>query len=395
MGPLQAFLATEYAGGLLLLAATLVALVWANSPWSGAYERLWHTPLEIGFGRWPLPQDLKAWVDDGLMVLFFYVAGLEIKRELLIGELRSRRDAILPVVAAVGGMIGPAVLYLAINVGEEPQGWAIPMATDIAFALGALSLVGRRLPSSVKAFLLALAIVDDIGAIVVIALFYAEDVSGPWLAVAVALILLIAVFVRLRVRWTALYIALGLLVWLATFRSGVHATIAGVALGLLTPAVPLQRATGGTESPLVRMESLLHPWTSFVVVPIFALANAGVSLTGTAVSAAFSSSVTIGVFAGLVVGKPVGITAATWLATRSGIARLPEGTGWGRMAGIGALAGIGFTVSLLISELAFSVEATRDHARIAVLAASVVSAGIGAILLSRSSRPEDEAALST
>jgi NhaA family Na+:H+ antiporter len=418
--PLQVFLETEYAGGLLLLGATSVALMWANSPWGETYDRFWHTTLQVRLGSLSLSEDLRGWVNDALMVFFFFVVGLEIKRELLTGELRDRRAAALPVIAALGGMVGPALIYVAFNSGEQVRGWAIPMATDIAFALGVLSLVGPRIPSSLRAFLLALAIVDDIGAIVVIALFYSVDISWPALGVAGGLLLVIVAFQRLQVRWTLVYVALGLVVWLATLQSGVHATIAGVALGLLTPAEPFQRPKAVSEaahriaedtlddpfppdadaphwlrlgqlsreavSPLARMQYLLHPWTSFVVIPVFALANAGLSLNATAISAAFSSTVTVAVIAGLVIGKPLGITLAAWLGSRAGIARLPEGVDWFRLAGVGALAGIGFTVSLFIADLAFASERLRDAARMGILAASVLAAGIGALMLGLAER---------
>jgi Na+:H+ antiporter, NhaA family len=307
----------------------MLALVWANSPWRTAYDALSHTQLTIGLGDWSLAQDLQHWVNDALMALFFLVVGLEIKRELITGELREPTVTALPVIAALGGMLVPALLYLAVNRSGEPaRGWGIPMATDIAFALGVLALVGRGLPTALKSFLLALAIVDDIGAILVIAVFYAGSISlGPLLA-ACGLLALILVLQRLQVRWTAVYVLLGVGVWLATFRSGLHATIAGVALGLATRAVPFQRPravsleahrvadhtvddpeppdadahhwlhlaalTREAVSPLARLEHLLHPWTSWVVIPVFALANAGVSISGASLADAITSGVTLG-----------------------------------------------------------------------------------------------------
>jgi NhaA family Na+:H+ antiporter len=419
--PLQTFLRTEEAGGLLLLTAAVAALLWANSPWRASYDAVWHTQLTIGLGPWSLAEDLQHWVNDGLMALFFLVVGLEIKRELTTGELRDPRAAALPAIAALGGMAVPALLYLVINrTGEPARGWGIPMATDIAFALGVLAIVGRGLPTALKSFLLALAIVDDIGAILVIAVFYSGSVS-PWsLLTAGGLLGLILVLQRLQVRWTVVYVLLGVGVWLATFQSGVHATIAGVALGLATPSVPFQRPravsleahriaddtvddpvppdadahqwlhlaslTREAVSPLARLEHLLHPWSSYVIIPVFALANAGVSITRSTLGEALTSGVTLGVVVGLVVGKTVGVTVFTWLATRTGITRLPEGVGWTQLVGVAALAGIGFTVSLFITSLAFQTQAVQDAAKVGILAASLLAGLLGAFLLARSRR---------
>ncbi len=417
--PLQTFLRTEEASGILLLAAAVAALGWANSPWRASYDALWHTQLSIGLGSWSLTEDLQHWANDALMALFFLVVGLEIKRELLTGELRELRVAALPAIAALGGMVVPALLYLAVNRSGEPaRGWGIPMATDIAFALGVLALVGRGLPASLKSFLLALAIVDDIGAILVIAAFYAGSIALVPLLVAAGLLALILVLQRLQVRWTAVYVLLGLGVWLATFQSGVHATIAGVALGLATPTVPFQRPravsleahriaddtvddptppdadahqwlhlaglTREAVSPLARLEHLLHPWTSYVIVPLFALANAGVPISGSTLTDALASGVTLGVVAGLVVGKTVGVTAFAWAATRTGITRLPEGVRWRHLFGVAALAGIGFTVSLFITGLAFERPELQDAAKVGILAASLLAGLIGSLLLARS-----------
>jgi NhaA family Na+:H+ antiporter len=419
--PLQTFLRTEEAGGILLLAAAVAALLWANSPWRASYDALWHAQLTIGLGPWSLAEDLQHWINDGLMALFFLVVGLEIKRELTTGELRDPRAAALPAIAALGGMAVPALLYLAINPSGEPaRGWGIPMATDIAFALGVLAIVGRGLPTALKTFLLALAIVDDIGAILVIAIFYSGSIS-PWsLLAAGGLLGLILVLQRLQVRWTVVYVLLGVGVWLATFQSGVHATIAGVALGLATPSVPFQRPravsleahriaddtvddpvppdadahqwlhlaglTREAVSPLARLEHLLHPWSSYVIIPVFALANAGVAITRSTLGEALTSGVTLGVVVGLVVGKTVGVAVFTWLATRTGITRLPEGVGWGQLVGVAALAGIGFTVSLFITSLAFQTQAVQDAAKVGILAASVLAGLLGALLLARSRR---------
>jgi Na+:H+ antiporter, NhaA family len=416
--PLQTFLRTEEAGGILLLAAATIALIWANSPWRSSYDALWHTQLTIGLGAWSLAEDLQHWVNDALMALFFLVVGLEIKRELTTGELRQPRAAALPAIAALGGMVVPALLYLAINPSGEPgRGWGIPMATDIAFALGVLAIVGRGLPTALKSFLLALAIVDDIGAILVIAIFYSGSISPGPLLTAAGLLALILVLQRLHVRWTAVYVLVGVGVWLATLQSGIHATIAGVALGLATPAVAFQRPkavsleahriaddtvddpvppdadahqwlhlaglTREAVSPLARLEHLLHPWTSYVVIPVFALANAGVSISRSSLGNALTSGITLGVVAGLVVGKTVGVTVFTWLATRTGITRLPEGVGWGQLVGVAALAGIGFTVSLFITSLAFQTQAIQDAAKVGILIASLLAGLLGALLLAR------------
>jgi len=348
------FLETEAAGGMVLLVAAVAALVWANSPWRASYEVLWHTDLSVGLGRFVLVEDLRHWVNDGLMALFFFVVGLEIKRELVHGELRDPRVAAMPAIAALGGMAVPALLFLLVTAGGGgSKGWGIPMATDIAFAIGVVALLGSRVPASLKLFLLTLAIVDDIGAIVVIAFFYATDVQPIFLAGALALVTAMLGLRRAGVVWLAPYVVLGVGVWLATQASGVHATIAGVALGLLAPARPLTPAAVAREwagdlsddpgpaeldamtrlaqtsvSPAERLEHRLHPWTSFVVVPVFALANAGVVIKADAFDAPATAGVALGVVLGLVVGKLVGITAATWLAVRSGLGRLPEGATW-------------------------------------------------------------------
>jgi NhaA family Na+:H+ antiporter len=372
--PLREFLATESSGGIVLLAATIAALLWANL-FGGSYDSFWSTRLDIGF----ISEDVRHWVNDALMTLFFFVVGLEIKRELVSGELKDPRKAMLPVVAAAGGMIGPALIYLALNAGGPGQeGWGIPMATDIAFAVGVLALLGDRVPSGLKVFLLTLAIADDIGAIVVIALFYSSGLDLGWLLAAAGLIPAIVLLLRLRVRWVPLYAVIAIAVWFATFESGIHATIAGVVLGLLTPA----RDSSAAE----RLGRALHPWSSFVVIPVFALANAGLNLSGDAIGDAFTSTVAIGVAAGLVVGKIVGVSLAALAATRLGVARLPEGVSWRHILGGGAVAGIGFTVSLFITDLAFSNPAFVAEAKVGILGASVGAGIIGALILTTAKR---------
>ena len=407
--PLRIFLATEAAGGLVLLAATLVALTWANSPLRDTYGSFWDIELGLTLGPLELSEDLRHWINDALMAVFFFVVGLEIKRELVAGELNGWRRAALPVLAAIGGMIVPATFYVVLNAGGEgASGWGIPMATDIAFAVGVLALLGDRIPSGLKVFLLSLAIVDDIGAIVVIAVFYSGGIELGWLMAAGTGLLAIVGLRRLRVLWVPAYVVVGTVVWFATLRSGVHATIAGVALGLLTPA----RATdpGGfddvidnastlsvepdaeslravtkqgqeTVSVAERLEHLLHPWTSFIVIPLFALANAGLVLSVDATRAGLTSSVTLGIVVGLVAGKIIGIAGMSWLAIRWNLGEAPVGVERRHLVGAAAVAGIGFTVSLFITGLAFDDPALVDAARLGVLSGSIVAGLIGALIL--------------
>jgi NhaA family Na+:H+ antiporter len=403
--PLVDFLHTEAAGGVVLVAATVAALAWANSPWDGGYRALWETRLGVSFAGHALDLDLRAWVSEGLMALFFLVVGLEIKRELVEGELQDRRQAALPAVAALGGMAVPAALYLAINAGgEHAAGWGIPTATDIAMAIGVLSLLGRRVPASLKLFLLALAIVDDIGAVLVIAVVYTDRIDMPALAVAAAVVAIVAALRVARVRSHLPFAALGVALWLTMHEAGLHATLAGVVLGLMAPTQPARQpelidagaladvstlAAARETRTLARdavsvvewLEHRLHPWTGFVIVPLFALANAGIPLGGGAAGDAAGSRVAAGVLVGLVVGKPLGITAAAWLAVRLRLARLPDGAGWPGIAGVGALAGIGFTVSVLVAGLALEDPATVDEAKLAVLAASLVASAAGCAVL--------------
>lgn len=410
--PLQEFLRTSTAGSLLLLFAVAVALVWANSPWRDAYAHLWHTEAVLRVGTWHIVEDLRGWVNDGLMTFFFLLVGLEIKRELTTGELREWRAAALPMMAALGGMVMPAVLYLALNAGGAgAHGWGVPMATDVAFALGALTLAASFAPPSLKPFLLTLAIVDDIGAIVVIAMFYSGGVrSGPLLA-SVVLVLLIVGLRSLHVRAMSVYVVIGVLFWFAVLRSGIHPTIAGVVLGLLTPAVPFQRPHAVSEeahrtadetvddpsppdadahwwlrlaqlskeavSPLARVEHVLLPWSSFVILPLFALANAGVELSATALHEAATSRIAWGIVVGLVVGKFLGVWLASLAAVKLGVGKVPDGAGWGSLAGLAATAGLGFTVSLFVADLAFRRSPLLAQAKVGILAASILAGGIG------------------
>ncbi len=407
--PLQEFLHTEVAGGIVLLVATIVALAWANSPWDGAYVDLWHRPLSFDTSLFRVDEDLGHLVNDGLMAIFFFVVGLEIKRELVSGELATPRKALLPVAAALGGMLVPAAIYLAFNSsGDGAKGWGIPMATDIAFALGVLAMLGRRVPLSLKVFLLALAIVDDLGAILVIAVFYSDGISLEALTWAGVVIVGVIAAQRAGVQSVNIYLVLGVLLWVAVLKSGIHATIAGVVLALLTPSKPLhspaeadrqievllerikvaeaagqstdvyqreiERVARDAASPLNRLESVLHPWASFVIIPIFALANAGLPLSGEAVKDAVSSRVGLGIGAGLILGKFAGITIATWLVVRLGLAELPPGLRWRQISGAALLAGIGFTVSLFITGLAFSQNPDIEaEAKIGILIASAMA----------------------
>ncbi len=410
--PLVDFLHTEAAGGVALVVATIVALVWANSPWDASYNDLWGTQLVVSLGSRELDLDLRQWVNEGLMALFFFVVGLEIKRELVEGELRDRRRAMLPVCAALGGMLAPALIYTAFNAGGRgSEGWGIPMATDIAMAVGVLSLMGSRVSPSLKLFLLALAIVDDIGAIVVIAVFYTDDTQGAALLAAVGVVLAMAVMRRSGVRSTAAYVVAGVVLWFTLHESGIHATLAGAVLGLMTPTQPIRRpelidaaeladvssyqaarqtVTAARESVSVVewLEHLLHPWTSFVVVPLFALANAGIPLSRATLDDALTSSVAGGIVVGLVVGKVVGITGFSWLAVRLRIARLPDDITWWDIVGVSAVAGIGFTVSIFITGLAFGGDPLEDQAKVAILAASLLAAAIGSTLVAMAARRE-------
>ena len=412
MQPVVKFLHVEAAGGILLLVATVVALIWANSPWDASYDTLWSTNIHIEVGSYTFEENLGHVVNDLLMALFFFVVGMEIKRELVTGELRDRRAVALPAMAALGGMIVPAVIYLAFNAGGDGvEGWGIPMATDIAFALGVVALLGSRVPPAVKVLLLTLAIVDDIGAILVIAVFYTDKVEFSFLITAAVVAVVVAAMHRFHITYAPLLVLAGFVLWLTVYESGVHATIAGVVMGLLMPARPMHsqldadevvhvldgddeitaadvRRTadviGGTVSPCDRLINVLHPWTSYLIVPVFALANAGIAISSDALSS--PSSVLVGVAVALVVGKFVGVALFSWVAVKLGFAHLPPGVRWGHIHGIAAVAGIGFTVSLFIAGLAFDDELLQDDAKLGTLIASVVAAIAGAVVLSVAAR---------
>ena len=415
----QSFFRTEAAGGAVLLACATAALVAANSGWAEAYHGLWATTLAIGAAGHELSLTLHDWINDGLMALFFLLVGLEIKRESMVGELSSPRQAALPIAAAIGGMAVPALIYvLASGSGPAARGWAMAMATDIAFALGALAMVAPKAPVGLKVFLAALAIVDDIGAVLVIALFYTGDID--WHAMQMSGLCLLALMAlnRLRVRSLIPYLAVGAALWFFVHESGIHATVAGILVAFAIPVrtrinaaeysakarglldafdqgetgdqvvltskrqqnaiFALERASGDVTAPLLRLEHALHGLSAFVVMPLFAFANAGVTLGGLS-----ADRVTLAVFLGLAVGKSLGITGAAFLAVRSGLASLPQGVTWTALHGCAWLGGIGFTMSLFIAALAFDGTSLLDSAKVGILAASAVAGVIGAIVVRR------------
>lgn len=431
--PLRHFMELQASGGIVLLVATFLALVWANSPLRDSYSDFWATHVDIHLGDIEIfSHDLAHFVNDALMTLFFFVVGMEIKRELVVGELKDPKKAALPAMAALGGMAIPALVYVLFNAGGGGQlsGWGIPMATDIAFALGVVSLLGNRVPRSLKVFLLSLAIADDIGSILVIAVFYTSDLSFGWLLYAIGLLAAVRIMRTVKVWWFPAYLMVGALAWWAMYKSGVHATIAGVALGLLTPAKPLltmkeARQTARwienkdevfvvdlhwanfniAESVSVaeRLEKKLHPFVTFAILPIFALANAGVVLSGDSLSNALTSRVALGIGLGLLVGKTAGIAVFTWLSVKLKIAKLPNFVTHFQVLAVSVLAGIGFTVALFITALAFPEDdgmlmVASSDAKIGILAASAVAVIVGLALLSRAcprrdyAIPEDEAA---
>ena len=376
MGPFVRFLAIESASGVVLLACTIAALVAANSPWAEQIAEFWRTRCGFALGEFSLVKPLLLWINDGLMAIFFFVVGLEIKREIVAGELRDPRKAALPIMAALGGMVAPAMLYLSLRGdGIGRNGWAIPMATDIAFVVGFLALLGPRVPLGLKILLLSLAIADDMGAVIVIACFFSTSISLAPLALAALGLALVCLMNRAGVRSIPAYSVVGALVWLGFLKSGVHPTVAGVLLGLLTPARP---SLGELVSPLERLETALHPWVAFAIMPIFALANAGVRVEPTALT----HPVALSVAAGLFFGKPLGIVVFSWLAVKVGLARLPSGVNWPVMIGAGCLAGIGFTMSLFIAGLALEGD-LLDAGKIGTLLGSTASAIVGLLLLVR------------
>jgi Na+:H+ antiporter, NhaA family len=425
--PTQAFFHTEGPGGVLLLISSLLALALANSPLGPWMLAVLEAHLTVELGQWAYRDDIRGFINDGLMAVFFYVVGLEIKRELLEGRLSSPRQAALPVLAALGGMVVPALLYSACNIGRPgANGWGIPMATDIAFSVGVLILLGDRVPPAARVFLLALAIADDIGAIGLIAIFYSHGISWSALGVGVVILGGIGAMNRLGVRSSNAYVLASLAFWLAILGSGVHPTLAGVVLGAMTPIRPwfslysfemsavklmrrfrralsvgdfdraeaimgqVEELSRGTESKLDRRLRQVHPWSSYVVLPLFALANSGVELTGESLGRAGSSGITWGILLGLVVGKPLGIVGFAWLAVKLRIASPPTGARWPDLIGVGMVAGIGFTVSLFVSGLAFDDPTQVEDAKIGVLVASAIAGVLGFAFLRMQKRGTED-----
>lgn len=424
--PIVQFIQAEASSGILLMAAAVIALIWANSPWAVSYTQLWQAKLTVAIGTFEISKAAILWINDGLMAVFFLLVGLEIKRELLLGQLSSFRQAALPVAAAIGGMVVPALLFLVFNPsGPAARGWGIPMATDIAFALGILALLGPRIPVGLKVFLAALAIVDDLGAVLVIALFYTSEINVAALLGAVGVFAILLIFNRLGVRKPTPYALAGLALWVLFLKSGVHATIAGVLLAMTIPTrvflnardyaeqvrtvidefeasgefgehvlmsearttaiEEIERASEEAQMPLERLEHSLHPWVSYFIMPIFALANAGIPL-GAGVEQAMGSPIAWGVFAGLVIGKPIGIFAMSWIAVKTNLAALPKGVGWRHIAGVGMLGGVGFTMALFIAELALTTPEKLVVAKMGIMAASLVAGVIGFLLLKKAGR---------
>ena len=435
MRPAQAFIETEAAGGIVLVVAATAALLWANSPWSEQYFDLLHQRIVVDIGIFSVDEDLHFWVNDIAMVIFFFLVGLEIKRELVMGELASVRRVVVPLAAAAGGMLVPLAIFLLVATdGDARGGWGIPMATDIAFAIGVVALLGPRVPQGMTVLLLAVAIFDDLGAVAIIAVFYTESIAWQPLLLAGGLLLLTAAINRAGVRPVMVYVGLGIAVWAAVFESGLHPTVAGVALGLLTPlnswyrpdSYPelagrmLERFRRGlapddsvhsreqrldalltisdvsreTVAPLDRLEHELHPWVAFVVVPLFAFANAGLELGPDVLREAATSSLTWGVTLALVAGKPLGIVLGAWVAVRLG-ASLPAGVTWGRIGALGVLAGIGFTVSLFVADLAYADQELATQAKVGILVASALAGVGGYAALRLFTGPADEEPAST
>jgi len=377
---LREFLRLEAAGGIILILAAAAAMILANSPLEWLYDELLDTPVEIRIGALHLAKPLILWINDGLMAVFFFLVGLEIKRELLTGQLSSFNQAAFPAAAAIGGMAIPALVYVLVNLGspETLAGWAIPAATDIAFALGILSLLGNRVPASLKIFLLALAIIDDLGAIVIIAIFYTADLSVDALIAAVACLGALIGLTLFRVRRIAPYILVGIVLWIAVLKSGVHATLAGVVLAFF---IPMRRGQEEGSSPLEQLEHMLHPWVAFLVMPVFAFGNAGVSFDDMTIADMFGP-VPLGIALGLFIGKQLGVFGAAWASVKFGLCRMPSDISWTLLYGVSMLTGVGFTMSLFIGTLAFEDDVGQAAGlRLGVLAGSVLSAVSGYVVL--------------
>lgn len=369
------FLHIEAVSGVVLMLAAAIALLWANSSASASYHALWHAPLTLGLGPYVSSQSLHFWINDALMAVFFLVVGMEIRREIHDGALASLKLAALPLAAAVGGVLVPALIYVALSTDPATlRGWAVPTATDIAFAVGVLALLGRSVPGNVRILLLALAIIDDIVAVLIIALFYSGGLELSGLLVAGLGVLMVLGLQHIGIGSAWAYVIPGAVLWLGLLQTGAHPTLAGVVLGLMTPVLPV-RMRG--EAPVIRVQMALHPWVAYGVMPLFALANAGVTLEGVDLSVGHAQTVTLGVVLALVLGKPLGVLGASWLAVRLGLCRLPDGVRWSGVALVGLLAGIGFTMSIFIATLAFDDPDLLGAAKLGVLMASLLAASLG------------------
>ena len=375
--PLRDFLRTESGGGILLVVGAVVAMTWANSPWSASYERFWTRTISVGNSTHTLDLVFRQFVNEGLITVLFFVVGLEIKRELVDGRLATRRSALLPIAAAVGGMALPALIYLGIAGRTAPRGWAIVVATDIALAVGVVSISGSRVSPGLRVFLLALAIVDDIGALLIIAVAYSTGVGWGWLAGATAVVVASLIVRRAGARQLWVYVALGCLLWLMLHRAGVNPTLSGVAMGFFVPA----SGTAGSSSVVVRLEHLLHPWASYVIVPIFALANSGITLSTDLIHSAVRSPITWGIVAGRVIGKPLGIVGATKAMIGARQADQPDESTDRQLLGVATSAGMGFTVALFITELAFTDSVQRSNATLGIMIAAVVAGTLSLTIL--------------
>ncbi|MCB0366412.1 MAG: Na+/H+ antiporter NhaA [Bdellovibrionaceae bacterium] len=425
LSPVDLFLKLEASSGILLIIVTAFAMIWANSPWGEIYHHMVEMPIGISLGGFVFEMTVHEWVNDAMMVIFFFVVGLEIKRELIIGELATAKKAALPMFGALGGMVVPALIYHALNLdGAGKPGWGIPMATDIAFAVGVLSLMSRKVPFALKIFLLALAIVDDLGAVIVIAVFYTADLAAQPMAWAILGLFAVSFLKYSGIRKISVYVVLGVIVWFAILKSGVHATIAGVVLGLMTPILPfikkkeapdkikrvvdeiedhltkleeddenyldeitkikleeLHHISIESRSPLDRLVHALHPVVSYIIMPIFALVNAGVHLTDMSLGKLLGNSISLGVILGLFVGKPIGIMAFSWMAVRFKMAQLPRGVTWYHMFCVAVLGGVGFTMALFVGHLALKVDELEMYSKLGILVASLLSAVLGLALL--------------
>ncbi len=372
---LSRFLHIEAVSGVVLLLAAAIALIWANSPAAASYHALWHAPLTFGIGPYVSVQSLHFWINDALMAVFFLVVGMEIRREIHEGALASLPLAALPLAAALGGVLVPALIYVALNTDPTTlRGWAVPTATDIAFAVGVLALLGRAIPGNVRVLLLALAIIDDIVAVLIIAVFYSGGLDFSGLLVAGLGIFMVLGLQRIGIGSAWAYVVPGAVLWLGLLQTGAHPTLAGVVLGLMTPVLPV-RLRG--EAPVTRVQRALHPWVAYAVMPLFALANAGVTLDGVDLASGSAQAVTLGVVLALVLGKPLGVLGASWLAVRLGLCRLPDGVTWSGVGLVGLLAGIGFTMSIFIATLAFDDAQLLGAAKLGVLLASLLAAVLG------------------